>query len=33
MILGAGCLFWWKSLGNAINTSWDLLLYSENSFN
>ncbi|CAD8163341.1 unnamed protein product [Paramecium octaurelia] len=32
VILGAGCLHWVKSLGNTINTSWNLLVYQENTF-
>ncbi|CAD8159559.1 unnamed protein product [Paramecium pentaurelia] len=32
VILGAGCLHWVKSLGNTINTSWNLLVYSEDTF-
>ncbi|CAD8078200.1 unnamed protein product [Paramecium sonneborni] len=32
IILGAGCLHWVKSLGNTINTSWNLLVYQDHTF-
>ncbi|CAD8065836.1 unnamed protein product [Paramecium primaurelia] len=32
VILGAGCLHWVKSLGNTINTSWNLLVYQDHTF-